>query len=77
MIRLKVLLLIIPYLLILNGCTTDSSSDLINDTITDEITYTKTIKSIIDNDRIVYHATFPLNGAPMSLVTYQNLRKRF
>lgn len=75
--RLKVLFLIIPYALILNGCTTDSSSDLIDDTITDEITYTNTIKSIIDNDCIVYHATVPLNDAPMSLLTYENLRMRF
>lgn len=72
--RLKVLFLIIPYAFVLNGCTNDSTSDLIDDTITDEITYTNTVKSIIDNNCIVCHATVPLNGAPMSLVTYENVK---
>ncbi len=53
------------------GCTNDSSSDLIDLNQVDEITYTNTVKSIIDNNCIPCHATVPVNGAPMSLTTYE------
>ena len=52
------------------GCANDSTSDLIGVT-TGEITYNNTIKSIIDNNCIVCHATTPVNGAPMPLTTYE------
>lgn len=56
------------------GCTNDSSSDLIDINQFDEVTYTNTIKSIIDNNCIPCHATVPVNGAPMSLTTYADVR---
>ena len=52
------------------GCTNDSSSDLI-DINGAQVTYNNTIKSIIDNNCIPCHATIPVNGAPMSLTTYE------
>ena len=55
------------------GCTNDSSSDLIG-IHQGEITYTNTVKSIIDHNCIMCHATVPVNGAPMSLTTYENVK---
>jgi uncharacterized membrane protein len=71
---LKLLLLAILCAFIQSGCTTESTSDLIDDTILDEITYTNTVKSVIDNNCIVCHAAVPVNGAPMPLVTYENVK---
>jgi len=71
---------IIPYFfvtllfLITISCTTDSISDLIEIDETPEITYQLNIKSIIDNNCISCHATVPVNGAPMSLTTYENVK---
>ena len=56
------------------GCTNDSSSDLIDLNDVDEVTYTNTVKSIIDNNCIMCHAATPVNGAPMPLVTYANVK---
>lgn len=57
----------------LSSCSTDSLSDLegINE---NSVTYTSTIKGIIDNNCIRCHATVPINGAPMSLTTYENVK---
>lgn len=68
------------YLIILSGfatlssCTTDSLSDLGESDNTSEVTYTSTIKSIIDNNCIMCHGDVPTNGAPMSLTTYENVK---
>lgn len=68
------------YLIILSGfatfssCTTDSLSDLEEQTNISEITYTSTVKSIMDNNCIVCHGNVPTNGAPMSLTTYENVK---
>lgn len=56
------------------GCSNDSSSDLINENQFDEVTYTNTVKAIIDNNCISCHATVPVNGAPMSLTTYADVK---
>ncbi len=53
------------------GCTNDSSADLIDLNQVDEVTYTNTVKAIIDNNCISCHAAVPVNGAPMSLTTYE------
>lgn len=56
-----------------NSCTSDSISDLegINET---NVTYSTTVKSIIENNCIQCHASTPVNGAPMSLITYENVK---
>lgn len=38
------------------------------------VTYEKDVKSIIDNNCIVCHAAVPQNGAPISLVTYNQVK---
>jgi hypothetical protein len=76
---MKKKLLVIPILLIgmivFNGCANDSSSDLLDIEVVDEVTYTENIKSIIDNNCIVCHATVPINYAPMPLTTYENVKE--
>ncbi len=67
-------LFIIPVAFLQISCSNDSTSDLIDDTIDVEITYNNTVKSIIDNNCIVCHAATPINGAPMSLVTYEDVK---
>lgn len=69
---------LIPFLLILilTGCTNDSTSDLIDDTpIIENVTYSKNIKSIIDVNCLDCHASPPLFGAPMSLDTYEKVKQ--
>lgn len=52
------------------SCTNDSQSDLIDTTPQENITYTNTIKTVIDNNCIFCHTNPPQNGAPMSLNSY-------
>ncbi len=60
---------------LVSSCTNDSSADLIGIDDLDEVTYTNTVKSIIDNNCISCHAATPINGAPMSLTTYENVKE--
>lgn len=62
-------------ILIITSCTSDSESDLTNNTpINENVTYTGTIRNIIDNNCIMCHGTTPTNGAPMPLTTYANVK---
>jgi mono/diheme cytochrome c family protein len=60
--------------ILVSSCTNDSSDDLAGINDLDEVTYTNTVKSIIDNNCISCHAATPVNGAPMSLTTYENVK---
>ncbi|WP_244606807.1 hypothetical protein [Flavobacterium circumlabens] len=42
--------------------------------ITGLATYNMNVKSIIDNNCVVCHAAVPKNGAPMSLVNYDQVK---
>ncbi|WP_333809942.1 cytochrome c [Flavobacterium sp.] len=57
-----------------NSCTTDSVSDLEDTQNEGAITYTTRVKAIIDNNCVRCHASVPVNGAPMSLTTYENVK---
>lgn len=60
---------------ILTACTNDNSDTLMEDIPSMvQATYAQNVKSIIDNNCIVCHATVPRNGAPMSLVTYDQVK---
>lgn len=63
------------FILIMTSCTTDSLSDLTTVEEVEMITYSENIKSIIDNNCIACHASTPVNGAPMSLTTYENVKE--
>jgi mono/diheme cytochrome c family protein len=69
---------ILPFFFILvlafSSCTDSSPDDLIDSQPIDEITYTSTVKSIINNNCIQCHGTTPTNGASNSLTTYENVR---
>lgn len=72
--KLKTVLIIPVVFSISVSCTNDSESDLINHNISTTITYTNSIKSIIDNNCISCHGNPLQGGAPMSLITYQNVK---
>jgi uncharacterized membrane protein len=73
--KLKSSLLLITLGFLQFGCTNDSESDLVGDSvIIDEITFTNTVKNIMDNNCVVCHAATPVFGAPMSLVTYADVK---
>ncbi|MFD2892857.1 c-type cytochrome [Flavobacterium chuncheonense] len=60
----------IVILLILTSCTNDSPDDLIPVKETQIVTYSNTVKSIIQNNCVSCHAETPQNGAPMALTSY-------
>ena len=60
---------------LVSSCTNDSSNDLLGIEDLDEVTYTNTVKSIMDNNCISCHAATPINGAPNSLTTYENVKE--
>lgn len=58
------------------GCTNENPDTLEDKTTNpNSITYNQNVKSIIDNNCIRCHASTPLNGAPMSLVTYNQVKE--
>lgn len=65
----------IVYLSFLLSCTSASEDDLIESIDeTEDITYTENVKSIIDNNCIFCHSNPPVNGAPVHLTTYDNVK---
>ena len=60
---------------LVSGCSNDSASDLSGSGNIDQVTYTNTVKRIIDNNCISCHAATTINGAPMSLTTYENVKQ--
>ena len=64
------------FVLLLLSCTNVSEEDLVDNTIPIiDITYTEDVKVIIDNNCTFCHASPPINGAPMSLVTFDNVKE--
>ncbi|WP_299095942.1 hypothetical protein [uncultured Winogradskyella sp.] len=56
------------------NCSYNSEDDLTEDVIIEEfVTYEDNIKSIIDTNCISCHNSPPINGAPNSLVTYNDV----
>lgn len=58
----------------LASCTNDSDSDLLETPEIETVNYTDIVKQIIDQNCISCHAATPINGAPMSLHTYENVK---
>lgn len=67
-------ILLFSFFALLTSCTNDSESDLTDNNVPSTITYTNSIKSIMDTNCISCHGNTPSNGAPMSLTTYQNVK---
>lgn len=68
------MLIIFLMIFLLVGCTNDSESDLTDNVTPVTITYTNSIKSIMDTNCVSCHGTSPTNGASISLKTYQNVK---
>ncbi len=57
------------------SCSSDSTEDLETTNIPDDkVTYTNNIKSIIDTNCISCHSSPPVNGAPIALVTFSQIK---
>lgn len=69
---------LVYFLLLLLGCSTDQESDLIEmDNDGGEagpVTYEGDIKAIIGNNCLECHSSPPINGAPFPLTTYLQVR---
>ncbi|MBP4138955.1 MULTISPECIES: hypothetical protein [Flavobacterium] len=71
----KNLFSVLAFATLLIGCSDDNPDTLMEDTpISGAVTYNQNVKSIIDNNCISCHAATPRNGAPMSLVTYDQVK---
>ncbi|PKQ46341.1 hypothetical protein [Confluentibacter flavum] len=71
----KVFLLVVVSSLTIFNCANDSEDDLIDsDPLPSTVNYTVHIKPIIDNNCINCHNNPPINGASISLLTYQNVK---
>ena len=73
----KLLILSILFLLFIISSCSGGSDDPIMDPPPNnntDVTYAGTVKSIIDGSCIGCHSDPPTNNAPMSLITYQNVR---
>lgn len=58
-----------------SSCANDSQDDLIYQMqIPQLVTYTNSVKAIIDNNCIGCHSNPPVNGAPYSLVDYDAVK---
>ncbi len=68
-------LLYFASLFCLTNCSYNSEDDLTEDVIIEEfVTYQDNIKSVIDTNCIFCHSNPPVNGAPMSLITYNDVK---
>ena len=57
------------------NCSYNSGDDLTEAIIIEEfVTYEDNIKSIIDTNCIFCHSNPPVNGAPMSLITFDDVK---
>ena len=71
---MKKILYIISICAFVMSCTNASEDDLIDSTpLPDLVTYVDDVKSIIDNNCINCHSDPPVNGAPIPLVTYEQV----
>jgi hypothetical protein len=60
--------------LFLSSCSNESTSDLIDVPNGEDITYTDDIKPIIEANCIGCHTQPPINGAPMALNSYEDVK---
>ncbi|WP_395062000.1 hypothetical protein [Flavobacterium sp.] len=71
----KALFIALSLTFIFSSCTNDSTNDLIDATpVLGVVKYNQNVKSIIDANCISCHGAVPTNGAPMSLVTYNQVK---
>jgi hypothetical protein len=62
-------------ILTLTSCSYESTLDLIDVPFVETVTYTNDVKPIIDGSCVGCHGNPLINGAPMSLTTYENVKQ--
>jgi hypothetical protein len=73
---MKKILLIISICYVVSSCSNASEDDLIDaEPLPDTVSYQANVKTIIDNNCITCHNDPPTNGAPMSLLLYENVKE--
>lgn len=73
--KLKNLFSLLIFSSFLMACSNENSETLMDNTpIQGVVTYKQNVKSIIDNNCISCHGATAANGAPMSLVTYSQVK---
>ncbi|WP_298156939.1 hypothetical protein [Flavobacterium sp.] len=61
--------------ILLTSCNNDSPDDLIDNVpLPETVTYEANVKSIITNNCLSCHTAPPVNGAPMQLTTYEDVK---
>ena len=71
----KSLILVMLTALTIFNCANDSEDDLIDpNSLPTIVNYVDHVKPIIDNNCINCHSNPPVNGAPISLITYQDVK---
>lgn len=70
----KIKLLALVPAVLLSGCSENSPDDLLDLAPVNEVSYQEHVKSIIDNNCISCHAMPPVNGAPISLTTFEQVK---
>ncbi len=69
-------LVTILIIVLFSSCSYNSEDDLTEEIIIDDfVTYEANVKSIIDNNCVGCHNNPPVNGAPMSLTTFEDVRE--
>lgn len=73
--KLKNLTYVLLTVLLFN-CSYNNEDDLTEDPVIEEefVTYEGEVKSIIDTNCIACHSNPPINGAPMSLITFEDVK---
>ncbi len=71
--KYKLLFITLVMALLLPSCSENSTDDLINMN-TATVTYNTQVKNIIDTNCLFCHQSPPINGAPMQLTTYQDVK---
>jgi len=66
-------LYILPILFLMSSCSSNNDDEM--NLPVEDVTYTVTIKLIIDSNCLNCHVEPPVNGASMSLTTYENVRE--
>lgn len=67
-----ILILIVTFF---SSCSYNSEDDLTEDIVIDNfVTYEANVRAIIDNNCINCHNNPPVNGAPMALITFDNVK---
>lgn len=61
-------------IVLFSSCTSDSTSDLLEEVDTTQVRYSTHIKPIIDNNCLSCHSSPPVNYAPMALTTYDAVK---